>query len=77
MKSTSRTVRSLRYKRSLEERVSLAVRHHVQKKPLRLASKPEAPTLTELAIAYDVSLVDIQRKLDEWSGHLENFLAKR
>jgi hypothetical protein len=70
MKSTTRTVRSLRYQRSDWERINLAVRHYVQKRPLWGIKNP---TLEDLAIAYDVSVADIQHKLDEWRGALENF----
>jgi hypothetical protein len=61
----TRTVRSLRYKRASWERVNLAVAHYVQKRPLKTRTLIEAPTLEELAIAYDVSVADIQQKLDE------------
>jgi hypothetical protein len=62
----TRTVRSLRYKRVTWERVNLAVAHYVEKRPLKMRSLIiDAPTLEELAIAYDVSVADIQQKLDE------------
>ena len=71
--SSHRRVRSLRYQRPDWERINLAVRHYVQKRPLWGI---KTPTLEELAIAYDVSVAGIQQKLDEWSGALEHFLAK-
>jgi hypothetical protein len=59
-------VHSLRYKRVHWERVNLAVAHFVQKRPLKTRTALiKAPTLEESAIAYDVSVADIQQKLDE------------
>jgi hypothetical protein len=73
----TRTVRSLRYKRILWERVNLAVAHYVQKRPLKTHGAPlEAPTLEELAIAYDVSVADIQQKLDEWHDKLDEMFVR-
>jgi hypothetical protein len=63
--TSTRAVRSLRYQRVTWERVNLAVAHYVQKRPLKTRTLIEAPTLEELAIAYDVSVADIQQKLDE------------
>jgi hypothetical protein len=72
-----RAVRSLRYKRVTWERVNLAVAHYVQKRPLKTHSGLiEAPTLEELAVAYDVSVADIQQKLDEW-GLMEDDNTRR
>jgi hypothetical protein len=72
----TRTVRSLRYKRILWERVNLAVAHYVQKRPLKTRTRIEAPTLEELAIAYDVSVADIQQKLDEWHDKLDEMFVR-
>jgi hypothetical protein len=63
--TSTRAVRSLRYKRVAWERVNLAVSHYLQKRPLKTRTRIEAPTLEELAIAYDVSVTEIQQKLDE------------
>ena len=66
IRAAIRAVRSLRYKRVTWERVNLAVAHYVEKRPLKM--RPliiDTPTLQELAIAYDVSAIDIQQKLDE------------
>jgi hypothetical protein len=67
-KEKPRAVCSLRYKRAPWERVNLALAHYYSKRPLKTRKAPkliEAPTLEELAIAYDVAVADIQQKLDE------------
>jgi hypothetical protein len=69
--TSTRAVCSLRYNRVTWERINLAVAHYVQKRPLKTRGRGrtpkliEAPTLEELATAYDVSVADIQQKLDE------------
>jgi hypothetical protein len=60
-----RTVRSLRCYKIAWERLNLAVAHYVQKRPLKAPTLIEAPTVEELAIAYDVSVADIHQKLAE------------
>jgi hypothetical protein len=62
----TRTVRSLRYHRVDWERLNLSVLHYVKKRPLKMRwGTITRPTPEELAIAYDVSVADIHRRLDE------------